>query len=279
MFLPMNRLPALFLMLLGCVVSACAPNPEQYTELESRTVDAVGVQSVLIQVDYGEVIILGSEDSRVTVDGLVLFVDELEYVIDSMEAQILIKAFAHKDNPSRVPLKVIIQLPQPMQVKVETEAASVLSQDFQGDLEVASTSGDITVERLKGGITLRSNRGDITVRESSGDVSVVGNYGALTIQNVRGETAVSTIMGNVLFDGLIQIGDSVRLETDHGAVSVHLKDDSALGVQVRSTSGDVACILPGLASTTRTCDGDLHSGGGSLSIRTVSGGVTLQLIP
>jgi len=281
MSLPMSRLPSLFLMLLVCLIlaSACAPNPQQYTELESRVVNAVDVRSVLIQVDYGDVIILRSEDSRITVDGQVLFVDDLEYVIDPTKKQILIKVFAHRDNPTPVSLKVIIRLPQRMQVKVETENASVLSRDFQGDLEVASTSGDIKVERLKGEITLRSNRGDITVRESSGDVSVVGNYGALTIQNVRGETAVSTIMGNVLFDGLIQIGDSVRLETDHGTVSVNLKDDSALGVQVRSTSGDVDCRLPGLASTTRTCDGDLHSGGGSLSIRTVSGAVTLQLIP
>ena len=74
-----------------------------------------------------------------------------------------------------------------------------------------------------------SNRGDIIVRKSSGNINVAGNYGALNVQNVHGETAVSTIMGNVMFDGLIQMGDIVRLETDHGPVSVNLNQDSDLG--------------------------------------------------
>jgi DUF4097 and DUF4098 domain-containing protein YvlB len=166
-----------------------------------------------------------------------------------------------------------------MEVKVETENASVLTQDFQGDLEVSSTAGDITAERIQGSLTLRSNRGNIIVRESSGNISVVGNYGALTVQNVSGETAVSTIMGNILFGSLIKGDDTVRLETDHGSVSVNVSADSALTLQVRSTSGDVTCMLPDMIFSTRTCDGMMHSGEGSLSIRTVSGAVTLQLIP
>ncbi len=99
------------------------------------------------------------------------------------------------------------------------------------------------------------------------------------MQNVHGETAASTIMGNVVFEGLIEAGDTIRLETDHGAVSVNLSADSAMTLQVNSTSGDVTCMLPDVVSSTRTCDGKIHSGDGSLSIRTVSGAVTLQLIP
>jgi DUF4097 and DUF4098 domain-containing protein YvlB len=132
---------------------------------------------------------------------------------------------------------------------------------------------------VTGEMALRSNRGNITVQESSGVVSVVGNYGRLTAQNVRGDISASTIMGNVVFEGLIQTGDTVRLETDHGAVSVNLSADSALALRVSSTSGDVTCLLPEVASSTRNCDGALRSGGGSLTIRTVSGAVSLQLLP
>jgi hypothetical protein len=203
----------------------------------------------------------------------------LEYVTDSSQKQILIKVFAHRNHLSKVPLQVEVRLPQQMQVKVETENASVLGKGFQGNLEVASTAGDITVEHMKGKLTLRSNRGNITVRESSGKISVVGNYGVLTAENVHDDTSISTIMGNILFNGLIDKDDSVRLETDHGAVSVNVSADSALTLQVRSTSGDVTCLLPYISSSTRTCDGEMHSGDGSLSIRTVSGAVTVQLLP
>jgi len=277
MSLPMNRQFLLALILLAALVSACAP--EKYTALESRVIDVVGSQSILIQVDYGEVKILGSDDSKVTIEGQVLFAEKLEYEVNTTQNQIVIKVFAHRDDLSSPPLRLFVHVPKQLQVKVETDKASVLVQGYQGDLEVDSTSGNVTVEQMTGVLTLHSNRGNISVRDSSGEIGIVGNYGALTMQNTSGETSASTIMGNILFDGLIQAGDKVRLEADHGSVSVNLSADSALGIQVRSTSGDVTCILPGISSTTRTCDGVMNPGGGSLSIRTVSGAVTLQLIP
>lgn len=267
--------------MLACLffASACRPTPEKYTELQSHVIDAVNARSILIQVDFGEVIILESEDSRVSVEGQVLFEDELQYLVNSTEQQIKIQVLAQRDSSFKVPLHVVIRLPQQMQVKVETEHASVLVQDYQGDVEIASTSGDITFERVTGEMTLRSNRGNITVRESSGVVNVVGNYGRLTAQNIHGDIAASTIMGNVVFDGLIESRDRVRLETDHGAVSVNLSADSDLTLRVSSTSGDVTCLLPEVVSSTRKCDGEMRSGGGSLAIRTVSGAVTVQLLP
>jgi hypothetical protein len=193
----MKQCIPLLLALLAGLIYACTSAPEKPTELENRVVDVVDAQSVLIQVDHGELTILQSQDARIRIDGQVLFPDELEYVIDPSEEQILIKILTHRDSSSKAPLNLMIQLPEQMKVKIETETASVLTQDFEGDLEVSSTAGDITAERVHGSLTLRSNRGNITVQESSGDISVVGNYGALTVQNVSGETAVSTIMGNI----------------------------------------------------------------------------------
>jgi hypothetical protein len=86
-------------------------------------------------------------------------------------------------------------------------------------------------------------------------------------------------MGKVVFDGMVQDGDSVHIETDHGSVSVNLKRDSALSFEARTTSGEMVCLLPYLSSTTRTCDGKIGVGNGGLKIRTVSGTVTMQLLP
>jgi DUF4097 and DUF4098 domain-containing protein YvlB len=117
------------------------------------------------------------------------------------------------------------------------------------------------------------------VQDSSGKVSVVGNYGLLTLERISGDIGVSTIMGTVTFKGAIGAGDKVRLETDHGPVTVRLAKESTVNLKVSSTSGDVACLLPGLSTSLRSCDGKFNSGDGALTIRTVSGAVTLQLIP
>jgi len=275
----MKQLLVPVLIVFLCFVPACSSAPVQYTDLESRVVDAVNIQSILIQVDYGEVTVLESENDQVEIEGQTLFAGELEYQVNTTEKQITIKAIIRRNNSSKVPLRLVVRVPRGMQVRIETDKALVLVQEYQGELDVDSISGDITVERTIGAITLHSNRGNITVRESSGDISVVGNYGALTVRDTSGTTSVSTIMGNIVSEGRIQMDDIVRLETDHGAVSVLLSADSALGIQVRSTSGDVACMVPDIRSTTRTCDGEIASGGGSLSIRTVSGPITLQLLP
>lgn len=275
----MNRLIIPILMMLVCFISACLPTSKQYTELESHVFDSVDSQSILIQVDHGEVIVLGSEDDHVKVGGQVLLADELEYQVSSTEKQISIKATTNRNNSPDKPLRVEVNVPKGTPVKVETDSASVFVENYQGDLEVDSTSGKITIEQIIGRIILWSNRGDIIVRKSSGNINVAGNYGALNVQNVHGETAVSTIMGNVVFGGLIQAGDVVRLETDHGSVSVNLDQDSDLSLQVSSISGDVACMVPGLSSSTRSCAGEIGAGNGTLKIRTVSGAVTLQLTP
>jgi hypothetical protein len=275
----MNRLIISILFLQVCVITACISTPEQYTVLESKILEVTDAQSILIKVDHGEVVVLESKNGLVEVGGQVLFADELEYQVSSGEKQILIKAHVRRINIPNMPLRLEVHVPKDMLVKIETDSASVFASNYQGTLEIASASGNITIDQVTGGMALQSNRGNIIVRGSSGIIGIVGNYGALNAQNVRGETAISTIMGNVVFEGLIQAGDAVRLETDHGSVSVNLSQTSALGIHVRSTSGDVTCVLPDITSTTRTCDGEIHSGGGTLNIRTVSGTVTMKLLP
>lgn len=274
----MNKPIFFLLLLLVFTVSSCNPIPVQYSPLESRSVNTDTDQSVLVQVDYGEVTILNSEDSHVYVDGKVLDGEELEYLVDSSGEQIKIKVFVNRGS-AKVPLQVIVRVPQQMHATVETNTASVAAESYLGDLAISSVAGNINVEEANGILTLHSNRGNITVKESAGQVGIVGNYGTLKTQNVSGELSVSTIMGNILFDGIVKDGDTVRLETDHGPVTVNLNEDSSLAVKVSSTSGDVACMLPEITSAARTCTGDLGSGAGSLWIRTVSGAVVIQMMP
>ena len=267
------------LLLIMFLVSACAPATGQYTELKPRVVDPGNASLFILQVDNGEVTLSTSESGFLELDSQVLFPDKLEYQVNTTEEQITVIIFSYDNNSKTPPLRLVVRVPPQLQASIETDRASVTIRNYQGELEAASTSGNITAERIAGIFILRSNRGNITLRESAGKVNAVGNYGALTFQDTSGETSASTIMGNVLYEGLIQADDTVRLETDHGSVSVKLSADSALTLQVRSATGDVACMLPGIDSTTRTCDGTIASGGGSLSVRTVSGAVTLQLLP
>lgn len=268
----------IIVILLCLSLSACGvENPP--VQLPIHTAQVVQGQSVRIQLNEGVVTVRGGEDGQVRVEGQTLSLDQTEYTVTTVEDQIRVVAKYKEGRSASPPVHLEVSVPNNVTLAIETDAASIAVREYTGELEAASTSGDISLEGVHGNITVRSNRGDITVQDTTGAVSMVGNYGLLTLENAAGDIGVSTIMGNVMFRGSILMDDDVRLETDHGAVSVHLNADSALGIQVRSASGDVACMIPGMTSTTRTCDGEINSGGGALNIRTVSGAVTLQLIP
>ena len=275
----MNRSIILMLIFASWLLPACAPGADRYTDLESIIVDTTDSQIIVVQVNHGEVIVLESDNHFLQVGGQVLLLDGTEYQTSSEGKQIFVNAHVNRKNSAGVPLRMEVRVPKNMELRIETESASVFVTRYNGTLEVASTAGNIAIEEVVGRITLWSNRGNITVRKSSGRISIVGNYGALTTQDVTGETSVSTIMGKVVFGGAIEDGDVVRLETDHGSVSVNVHKDSDLNFEAYTTSGDMICMLPYQSVTTRSCDGKIGTGNGWLKIRTVSGAVTMQLFP
>jgi hypothetical protein len=265
-------------IILCLLLSACAAESSPIP-LPVHNVQIVKGQSVSIRLNAGSVTVRGGEEGQVRVAGKTLSPDQTEYTVTTEKDQIQIVTNYMGKRSSEPPVHLEVSVPNNITLTIETDSASIVVREYTGELVAASVSGDILVEDVHGYITLRSNRGDVMAQDSRGRISMVGNYGLLSLDNAHGDIGVSTIMGKVVFSGSILMDADVRLETDHGAVSVHLSADSALDLQVRSTSGDVTCLVPGMTSTTRTCNGTMNSGGGSLSIRTVSGAVKLQLIP
>ena len=248
-------------------------------QLPSQKLQIAEGQTVAINLNEGEVLIASSEDNQIHVGGATFLPDNVSYEVVPTKDQIQIIVKYDGRKSSKNPISLQVDVPNGAKLKIDTEYASIVVQDFEGDLEAVSIAGDIMIQNVKGIITARSSRGDVQVERSVGKISVVGNYGLLSIEDVRGHTGVSTIMGTITFNGPIGGDDIVRLETDHGPIDVGFSRDSAFSVQVRSTSGDVTCVLPGIVSSLRACDGVFNSVGGTLTVRTVSGAVNLQIAP
>src|SRR5512141_2732533 len=131
----MNRLIPLAASL-AFLISSCSAAPQDYVALQSRAVDVMNVQSVSIQVDYGEVTILQSEDSQLHIKGQVLFPDKLDYQINTTEKQIFVKVLTHRAHSSKAPVLLIIRVPQASHVQVESDTASIIARKYQGNLDV-----------------------------------------------------------------------------------------------------------------------------------------------
>ena len=139
-----------------------------------------------------------------------------------------------------------------------------------------SVAGDVNAQGLAGEAQLRSGRGNVTLTDSAGIFHVLGEHGVLDIENSHGSIDSSTIMGTIQFQGEPGAGDTIHFEVDHGPVEITLGENSDLTMTASSTSGDVACMAPGITRNGRGCAGVLGAGSASFYVRTVSGSITIR---
>ena len=278
----MRRLLHLFSLCLLFALYACTQAGQQPEAIPAKTLPVEPGQAVAIQVNTGAVTILGTDAGQLEISGRLAAPERTTYLVSTDPRQIDIQAEYRKplfSTFSGPAVELEVRIPQDVTLQVVTFDAAVTVRDLRGKVEVDSTSGDILGENLSGTIALRSGRGDVRAVACSGKVRVLGEHGVLSIENARGEVSSSTIMGTIRFAGEPRAGDSIRLETDHGPVRIELGAGSGLELSVNSTSGNVVCGLPGLDTSTRFCRGKLGNGEGAMTVRTVSGGVTVQSQP
>jgi DUF4097 and DUF4098 domain-containing protein YvlB len=261
------------------IVAACAPTAVPTpVDLKPKTLQVGDAQTIYIEINQGELLIVGNASHTLEISGQTIFPGQIDYRTASVGDQISVTANYTGGKPSDIPIQLEVSVPNGIKVKVDTRYASVVVRDYDGDLQVASVSGNITVENVSGRLVAHSSRGDVSVQNSAGKINLIGNYGRMDVKNVTGELGISTFMGSITFNGPISIGDAMRFETQHALVIVNLSPESALSLQVNSNSGEVACMLPGINAALRSCEGELNSGGGSLTVQSRSGAITIKLI-
>ncbi len=91
--------------------------------------------------------------------------------------------------------------------------------------------------------------------------------------------SMTTIMGNIQFEGAENSPGDVLLEVDHGPVQATLPDNSDYQVLINSASGEIVCSGGNIKRTISGCEGSTGDGSGVLKIRTVSGRIEFQILP
>jgi len=269
----------LYLILLlaaaGCQTAALpAENIAVQIPLEGR-------RTVELEIAAGEIRLTGSgKADEVRIEGWVQQRPGLQLTYELQPGKLVV----HLRDQQRplggyrtAPASLSVRLPDDLTVALNSFEADAVVEDLRGELQLTTTAGDIRARRLQGVIALISARGDITLQEGRGQIRLLGEHGTLVMEGVAGVIGASTIMGTIRYLGLPAPGDQIRIEVDHGPVEILLRPQADLEVLLRSTSGEVICLAPGLQSSARECRGTLGAGGASLAVRTVSGNVTLRL--
>lgn len=237
---------------------------------------------IWIDIPHGDIVIHFGDFDAVTISGSIneRYLKDW-YILDSEDGLAILldiptqNLFTH----SQTTLDIVINVPEKHAVKVDTFNATIKVLGLGGELDLTSMAGDVLIEYFTGHTVIKANRGDVTVKETQGSTAIFSNYGLINLVNVRGNITAVNILGKIHFNGTPSAEDQIRLETDHGSVDFALTGDVDLTYQLKSTNGEVTCLLPDANRAVRQCHGKIGSGSGQLYIKTVSGGIKLHLFP
>jgi hypothetical protein len=171
-------------------------------------------------------------------------------------------------------------------IAVPHEATAMLNV-VSGSVVASALRAGAQVDVTSGRITLLGIDGDTTAKVISGPIEAVSIGGRLELETVSGEITVAdstahqvrarTISGSITCDLDNPPSDSeIWLETTSGEITVRVREDSDLRVQLSAISGRVTCAFPELnGGGVRSVTGVLGAGTGQLSAHTMSGNISL----
>ena len=180
---------------------------------------------------------------------------------------------------------ISIAVPYETAATLRTSAGSVIASNVHADL---------TVDCVSGRITLLGNAGRIHAKVVSGPIEALGCAGDITLETVSGEitladSATERVRAKTISGALTADLDNppehseIFLETTSGEITIRVREDSDLTVQLVASSGRVTTAFPSLRAEgkwgTSALRGVLGAGTGRLDVKAVSGNISLLRRP
>lgn len=184
----------------------------------------------------------------------------------------------------RVRVHVSIAVPHRAAAHVRLVEGPVVAAGLHTDTEVDVTSGRITLMGLRGRTRARLVSGPVEALGVEGDLGMKTVSGELVLADSSAERVqATTVSGSITCDLDNPRHRELRLGTTSGSVTVRVRADSDLAVDLHSQSGQITSAFRevGVArhGANRTARGVLGQGAGRLWVTTVSGSVALLARP
>lgn len=131
------------------------------------------------------------------------------------------------------------------EVTVETVHGNVRVVGGSGAVSVRSVMGEIAVDQASGRVQATTVNEGIRLTNVTGDMSAETTNGDIVIENAQtSNVEVSTVNGDVTFNGTVRDGGAYRLTTHGGDVRVGLGGAANATVFVRTFRGDFSSDFP-----------------------------------
>jgi DUF4097 and DUF4098 domain-containing protein YvlB len=164
-------------------------------------------------------------------------------------------------------------------VTVETVNGDVKCRGGSGYISLQSVSGSIGLQEAKGRIEVHSVSDDITLADVSGDIVGETVSGDVRFEGVEsGNVDISSVSGEVLYDGTIADNGHYHFSTHNGDVVIVIPDKANAVLSVSTFNGDFDSSFPVSVTETKRHRFSFTIGSGSarVDLSTFNGDIRLR---
>lgn len=130
------------------------------------------------------------------------------------------------------------------EVRIETIEGSIVLRDV-GPVSVNSVEGDVTIRGATGAIRVNTTDGDLTLSGIRGDIVANTLDGTVMLDDIEAANVdVSTVDGDITYDGSLRDGGRYRLSTHDGDITVLVPAAINASVTVATFDGDFESTFP-----------------------------------
>jgi DUF4097 and DUF4098 domain-containing protein YvlB len=220
----MKHLLLLFISTFLCINVAIGQRNEP---IITRSFPMTSIQAVEIHAQNGDIIVIGDDNSPVTVEVFVtnpvlsssrikeLFEENHTIDIREENGKLTVAAKARRlspglwnrrNNPNRLNVSFRISVPSNISSDLRTSNGSIHISNLSGDAQNFRTSnGFLLVENVSGNIIGRTSNGRINLENSQGNIDLTTSNGRISAQNSSGTITVKTSNGRINLNDLIGI--------------------------------------------------------------------------
>lgn len=204
-------------------------------------------------------------------------------------------------NPHGVVSSLEVKVPATSRLQIESFSGSITVADVSGTVSAETVNGsiaiggrarEITAETVNGSVQVagasthtkaESVNGSVTIRGASGDLEASTVNGRLEVSGGAFQRAhLETVSGSLSFDGGLTSGATLEAETVSGSVTLILPANVAADFSLSTFSGGVDNALGppatrvGEHTTEKELEFSTGGGGASVSVHTLSGGISIR---
>lgn len=224
-----------------------------------QTVDVAKGTRLVLTNNAGEVVVRSWDRDQVRIEATHGGREQVD--VQAADMTLRVRARATRGPSGLVDYRVTVPKWMPVNVSgtyieatIEGTSAEVTVETVHGNAHVVGGSGAVSVRSVEGTITVEKASGRVqatTVNEGirvsnvTGEISAETTNGDIVIENAQtSNLEVSTVNGDVTFNGTVRDNGAYRLTTHSGDIRVGLGGAGNATVFVRTFQGDFSADFP-----------------------------------